>query len=83
MFLSCYAGAIDARRTCLAAEMLRAPGGPVAVVAASRVTMPYATTLLTLGLMRRMLRRPMPDAGRSLPPRQAGHAQKAPRRRIV
>ncbi len=52
LFLSCYAGAIDARRTCLAAEMLRAPGGPVAVVAASRVTMPYATTLLTLGLMR-------------------------------
>jgi hypothetical protein len=55
LFLSCYAGAIDARRTCLAAEMLRGSGGPVAVVAASRVTMPYATTLLALGLMRQCL----------------------------
>ena len=52
LFLSCYAGAIDARRTCLAAGCSAPRGGPVAVVAASRVTMPYATTLLTLGLMR-------------------------------
>jgi hypothetical protein len=51
LFLSCYAGALDARRTCLAAELLRAPGGPVAVVAGSRVTMPYGTALLALGLM--------------------------------
>jgi hypothetical protein len=51
LILACYAGAIDARKTCLAAAMLRAPGGPVAVVAASRVTMPYATSLLALGLM--------------------------------
>ena len=51
LILACYAGAIDARKTCLAAALLRAPGGPVAVVAGSRVTMPYATSLLALGLM--------------------------------
>ena len=43
---SCYAGAFDGPEDCLAEELLRAPGGPVAVLAGSRVTMPYAMTLL-------------------------------------
>lgn len=42
LFLSCYSGAFDARQDCLAEELLRADGGPVAVVCGSRVTMPYA-----------------------------------------
>ena len=56
LFLACYAGAIDARQTCLAEEMLRAPGGPVAIVAGSRVTMPYAMSLLATGLMKECFR---------------------------
>lgn len=50
VFLSCYAGAIDARRDCLAKALLRSPGGPVAVLAATRVTMPYAMTLMATNL---------------------------------
>ncbi len=50
LFMACYAGAFDARRDCLAEAMLRAPGGPVAVIAGSRVTMPYAMALLATGL---------------------------------
>ena len=46
LFMSCYAGAIDARNDCLAEIMLRTDGGPVAVLAGSRVTMPYAMTVL-------------------------------------
>jgi hypothetical protein len=45
-FLSCFSGAYDLPRDCLAEEMLRAPGGPVAVLAGSRVTMPYAMSVL-------------------------------------
>jgi hypothetical protein len=45
-FLSCHTGAYDAASDCLAEEMLRAPGGPVAVLCGSRVTMPYAMAVL-------------------------------------
>jgi hypothetical protein len=51
VLLACYAGAFDARRDCLAEDMLRAPGGPVAVVCGSRVTMPYAMSVLGTELM--------------------------------
>jgi len=51
LFLSCYAGAIDARMDCLAEQMLRKTGGPVAVIAGSRVTMPYAMSVMASGLM--------------------------------
>ena len=46
LMLACYTGAFDGPQDCLAEEMLRTPGGPVAVVASSRVTMPYAMTVL-------------------------------------
>ncbi len=46
LFLACYVGAIDAPEDCLAERMLLEEGGPVAVVAGSRVTMPYAMALL-------------------------------------
>ena len=42
VFLSCYSGAFDDPRDCLAEAMLCSPGGPVAALAGSRVTMPYA-----------------------------------------
>ena len=66
LFLACYAGAIDARSDCLAEEMLRRPGGPVAVVAGSRVTMPYAMAVLGTGLMDQCFRRHCPTLGQAL-----------------
>ena len=45
VFLACYTGAFDASQRCLADEMLCADGAPVAVIAASRVAMPYAMTV--------------------------------------
>lgn len=50
-FLACYAGAYDHPEDCLAEDMLRAPGGPVAVYAGSRVTMPYAMAVMGLGML--------------------------------
>jgi hypothetical protein len=46
VFLACYTGAFDREQDCLAEEMLRAEGGPVAVLAGSRVTMPYAMAVM-------------------------------------
>ncbi len=51
IFLACYTGAYDQPYDCLAEHMLRTPGGPVAVFAGSRVTMPYAMAVLGSGLM--------------------------------
>jgi hypothetical protein len=50
LFLACRTGAFDKRYDCLAEELLRAPAGPVAVIAGSRVTMPYAMTILGRGI---------------------------------
>ncbi|MCC9609628.1 C25 family cysteine peptidase [Blastopirellula sp. JC732] len=46
IFLACYTGAFDEPNDCLAEEMLRREGGPVAVYAGSRVTMPYAMSVM-------------------------------------
>jgi len=59
VMLCCYAGAFDDPRDCLAEQMLRAEGGPVAVLAGSRVTMPYGLAVLGLG----MLKETFPDGG--------------------
>jgi hypothetical protein len=50
-FLACYTGAFDQPADCLGEEMLRAPGGPIAVYAGSRVTMPYAMSVMGIGLL--------------------------------
>jgi hypothetical protein len=44
--MACYSGAFDQPRDCLAEEMLRSPGGPVAILCGSRVTMPYGMAVL-------------------------------------
>jgi len=41
LLFCCYGGVPDAKTSSLAEEMFRQPGGPVAVFAASRTTMPY------------------------------------------
>ncbi len=45
LFLACYTGAYDSPVRCLADELLRSPGGPIAVIGGSRTTMPYAMTV--------------------------------------
>ena len=49
--LACYTGATDAREDGLAEKMLMQPGGPIAVVCGTRVTMPYAMSRLSLEMM--------------------------------
>ena len=51
VFLSCYAGAFDEPRECLAELMLRSARGPVAVLSGSRMTMPYAMAVMGNALM--------------------------------
>ncbi len=51
LFLSCYTGAFDESQDCLAEEMLRSDGAPVAAVCGSRVTMPYAMAVMSGELM--------------------------------
>ena len=49
--LACYTGATDASRDGLAEKMLMQPGGPIAVLCGTRVTMPYAMSRLSLEMM--------------------------------
>ncbi|TWU44086.1 hypothetical protein Q31b_16210 [Novipirellula aureliae] len=51
LLLACFTGAIDAREDCLAERMLLTDGGPIAVFAGSRVTMPYGNATATIGLI--------------------------------
>ena len=51
IFLACYTGATDACQDGLAETMLMQPGGPIAVLCGTRVTMPYAMSRLSLELM--------------------------------
>lgn len=51
LLLACYAGAYDADEDCLAEALLRASGGPIAVLAGSRVTMPYGMSVLGMELV--------------------------------
>jgi hypothetical protein len=46
IFLACYVGAFDARESSISEQLLLQPQGPVAIVAGSRVTMPYAMGIL-------------------------------------
>lgn len=46
VLMACYTGQFDGPEPCLAEELVRVPGGPVAAVAASRTAMPYGMALL-------------------------------------
>lgn len=52
VLVACYTGAMDAPTPCLGEELLLAEQGPVAVVAATRVTMPYGNTVMGCELLR-------------------------------
>jgi hypothetical protein len=51
LFLACYTGAFDEKQDCIAEEMLRAEGAPVAAICGSRVTMPYAMAVMGSEMM--------------------------------
>jgi hypothetical protein len=52
VLMACFTGAFDAPVECLAERLLVQPGGPVAVLAATRVSMPYGNTVLGYELLR-------------------------------
>ncbi len=52
LMLACYAGAFDEYQDCLAEAMLRRPGGPIAAICGSRVTMPYAMAVMCDAMMK-------------------------------
>jgi len=50
--IACYAGSFDGPDDCLAEQLLKQPGGPLATLAGSRVTMPYGNSVLGLELLK-------------------------------
>jgi peptidase C25-like protein len=57
LMLACYTAAFDQPQDCLAEQMLKAKGGPVAVYGGSRVTMPYAMAVMGDALMQEYFER--------------------------
>ncbi|QDS89787.1 Peptidase family C25 [Rosistilla ulvae] len=51
LLLACYTGAFDAQDDCLAEQMLLEPGGPIAVFAGSRMTLPYGNAIIATSLI--------------------------------
>ena len=63
LILACYTGAIDASEDSFAENMLLTNGGPVAVFAGSRVTMPYGNTTAAVGLIQAVYENKAPRLG--------------------
>ncbi|MEM9941006.1 MAG: C25 family cysteine peptidase [Planctomycetota bacterium] len=51
IFLACYTGACDYRKDCLVEQMVSQKNGPIAAICGTRVTMPYAMSLMSLELV--------------------------------
>lgn len=51
LMLACYTGAFDLPKDCLAERLVNQPGGPIAALCGSRVTMPCGMSLLSVGLI--------------------------------
>ncbi len=66
LFLACYTGAFDNPRDSLAEELLRSEGGPVAIIAGSRATMPYGMAVLGQELMDEFFRKRRETVGELL-----------------
>src|SRR5205814_4772776 len=63
IMLACYTAAFDQPQDCLAEQLLKAEGGPVAVYGGSRVTMPYAMGVMGTALMDEYFHRRPPTLG--------------------
>ncbi len=77
ILLACYAGAFDQPEDCLAERMLRTDDGPVAVLAASRITMPYSMAILANALMESFFERPETTLGQLMLQGKRGLASEA------
>jgi hypothetical protein len=66
LFFACYTGAFDAREPCLAESLLLQRQGPIAVVASTRVTMPYGMANLGAELMSQCFGQQCPTVGELL-----------------
>lgn len=63
LVLACYTGAFDASQACLAEDMLLHERGPIAVIAGSRVTMPYGNITAAIGLIDGIFQQRLPRLG--------------------
>jgi hypothetical protein len=66
IMLACYTAAFDQPQDCLAEQLLKAEGGPVAVYGGSRVTMPYAMAVMGTAMMDEYFRRRPPTLGEAV-----------------
>jgi len=66
IMLACYTGAFDQPQDCLAEQLLKSEGGPVAVFGGSRVTMPYAMSVMGSALMEEYFQRHRPTLGETV-----------------
>lgn len=65
LILACYSGAVDAPQDSIAEEMLRTEGGPIAILAGSRVTMPYGNTTAAVGMINAVYAQKLPRLGQA------------------
>ena len=63
LMLACYTGALDASEDSIAEKMWLQDGGPIAVIAGSRVTMPYGNTSAAIGLIDAIYHQKKPRLG--------------------
>jgi len=63
LILACFTGAFDARVDCFAETLLASNKGPIAVIAGSRVTMPYGLSQLSTEMMEGCFRDQIPTLG--------------------
>lgn len=63
VMLACYTGAMDAAEDSIAEQMILCEGGPIAVFAGSRVTMPYGNTTAAVGLIDGVFEQRLPRLG--------------------
>ena len=66
LFCACYTGAYDAREDSLAERLAGSANGPIAVVAASRLSMPYGMAVFGVELMQEMFGA-KPDRSQAVP----------------
>jgi hypothetical protein len=63
VILACYTGACDAAEDSIAEQMVLTEGGPIAVFAGSRITMPYGNTTAAVGLINGVFHQKLPRLG--------------------
>ena len=63
VLLACFTGACDAAEDSIAEKMVLTEGGPIAVFAGSRITMPYGNTTAAVGLINGVFHQKQPRLG--------------------